>query len=299
MAGPFYDGMPDVNTPLNQLYAAFAAGPYNALPLTGGNLTGPVTSNSSISAATVWGQRLYAGYTGNAPQSVIARYDQPEGTELLSLAYCGDFYVCSGPAGTTTPAAMSLIRHSITGRSINCSGTINSNGADYAEYMVKRADCADVAPGQIIGIDAMGKITDRWEVAITFGVKSTSPGMVGGDNWAASVGERPVYPTRPAGSTDAQWKVLTDAYAAAMLKFNADIEAASKTVDRIAFCGQVPVNVQGATPGQYVVPVQDGDDIGGLLVDEDDITLAQYMRAVGKVILIEKDGRARIIVKVV
>ena len=32
-------------------------------------------------------------------------------------------------------------------------------------------------------------------------------------------------------------------------------EAARQTVDRIAFAGQVPVNVTGATPGQYIIPV--------------------------------------------
>ena len=43
MADFFYDGMPNVNERLNQLYVAFAAGPYNALPLSGGTLTGSLT----------------------------------------------------------------------------------------------------------------------------------------------------------------------------------------------------------------------------------------------------------------
>ena len=50
MADYFYDGMPNVNERLNQLYNAFAAGPYNALPLTGGIVTGPVVSISNITA---------------------------------------------------------------------------------------------------------------------------------------------------------------------------------------------------------------------------------------------------------
>ena len=50
MADYFYDGMPNVNERLNLLYSAFAAGPYNALPLTGGALTGPVVSTSTITA---------------------------------------------------------------------------------------------------------------------------------------------------------------------------------------------------------------------------------------------------------
>ncbi len=49
MADKFYDGMPNVNEELNKLNTAFEKGPYNALPLTGGALAGPVTSSSSIS----------------------------------------------------------------------------------------------------------------------------------------------------------------------------------------------------------------------------------------------------------
>ncbi|MBW3496986.1 tail fiber domain-containing protein [Janthinobacterium sp. NKUCC08_JDC] len=52
MTDYFYDGMLNVNERLNLLYIAFAAGPYNALPLTGGNMTGPLTSSSRISMAS-------------------------------------------------------------------------------------------------------------------------------------------------------------------------------------------------------------------------------------------------------
>jgi hypothetical protein len=47
------------------------------------------------------------------------------------------------------------------------------------------------------------------------------------------------------------------------------------------------------------VPIEAADSgIEGIARDEADLTLAEYMRAVGKVIAIEDDGRARIIVKV-
>ena len=42
MADFFYDGMPNVNERLNLLYVAFAAGPYSAVPLVGGTMTGPL-----------------------------------------------------------------------------------------------------------------------------------------------------------------------------------------------------------------------------------------------------------------
>ena len=67
-------------------------------------------------------------------------------------------------------------------------------------------------------------------------------------------------------------------------------------VDRIAFSGQVPVNVLGATAGQYIVPVNNNGSIKGEAVSNP--TFEQYQNAVGKVIAIEADGRARIIVKV-
>lgn len=79
--------------------------------------------------------------------------------------------------------------------------------------------------------------------------------------------------------------------------FEAALEVARQKVDRMAFCGQVPVNVQGATPGQYVVPVQNGDGIAGQLVDAAAITFDQYRRAVGIVQNLLPDGRANVRVK--
>jgi hypothetical protein len=174
---------------------------------------------------------------------------------------------------------LALNKNSTTSRSINTAGTVNASGADYAEYMLKATGCGVIAKGQIIGIDADGNLTDKWTSALTFAAKSTNPSYVGGDTWAAHLGERPTDPDELAA-------------------FEIALEAARQNVDRIAFAGQVPVNVLGAQPGQYIVAVQDGDDIKGIARDEADMTLTDYMRAVGKVIAIEADGRARIIVKV-
>ena len=229
----------------------------------------------------------------------------------------------------------------MTGRSINAGGTINASGADYAEYMHKASGCRTVKPGQIVGIDAHGQITDKWVDAITFAVKSTDPCMVGGDRWSEHLGNRPepverimpytrpvliaeatpeipaefqevdgevieVTPSIPAkeaeyideevpGDSDEEW----EAKQAPLKAFDAALERVRESVDRIAFCGQVPVNVINAVPGQYIVPTQDGDGICGLPIHEADITFTQYQRAIGKVIALEDDGRARIVVKVV
>jgi hypothetical protein len=156
-----------------------------------------------------------------------------------------------------------------TSRSINAAGTINASGTDYAEYMTKAGNFV-LAKGDVCGIDANGLLTNIYTNSVSFVVKSTNPSYVGGDTWGCG--------------------------------FDADsleLEAERQKVDRIAFAGQVPVNVTSAAPGQYIVPfVTEDGGITGIAKDEADLTLAEYMRAVGKVIAIEDDGRARIIVKV-
>lgn len=175
-----------------------------------------------------------------------------------------------GNNGGTANAANSLMKLGLMGgtsRSISAAGTINASGADYAEYMTKAGDFT-VAKGDVVGIDAEGKLTNVFADAISFCVKSTNPSYVGGDVWGCG------FDGDPEG-----------------------LEAARQCVDRIAFAGQVPVNVTGATPGQFIVPVNDNGAIKGITKNEADMTLAEYMKSVGRVIAIEADGRAKIIVK--
>jgi hypothetical protein len=391
MANKFKAGMLNFIEVLNQMWDAFAAGPYNAVPLTGGRMSGtlflgtgisasfltapPATSNAAAGTtsepfrlgvtqtpanwAGCWsfltsqgngspqkeGYRLEikaydtesaqytptllaiqgdgtvrVGTSFTAPGVIYAGVENTEqqGVVKLRAANSAYFAVCSGAYGSSNGTALNLAVNTGNGRSLNAAGTLNAGGADYAEYMAKSANCGTVAPGQIIGIAADGHLTDEWELAISFAVKSTSPCMVGGDTWAANLGARPQTPVAPTvpvrqdGDTDAQWAQAHAAYREVQEEFEAALsavlveqqefdealETARQTVDRIAFAGQVPVNLQGATPGQFIVPVRAGDGITGLSIDEADITLAQYMRAIGRVIAIEDDGRARIIVKV-
>jgi hypothetical protein len=223
---------------------------------------------------------------------------QAQGNLNLSVTNCATFHVSSGAFGNLAATSINVSTNNTTGRSISTGGQISAAGADYAEYLIKGLLCGTIAPGQIVGIDVDGKLTDKWDLAISFAVKSTSPCMVGGDTWAAHLGPRPADPVREDSDTDEEWeRALGDAQAA-QLEFDTALEAARQTVDRIAFAGQVPVNLLGTTPGQFIVPVKSGDGIGGLAVNESDLTLTQYMHAVGRVIAIEHDGRARIIVKV-
>ena len=166
----------------------------------------------------------------------------------------------------TAVAALWVGRASANGRGLNAGGTINANGSDYAEYMTKAGDFT-VSKGDVVGINADGKLTNVFADAVSFVVKSTDPSYVGGDKWGADVED------------------------------SDELEARRQTVDRIAFCGQVPVNVTGAIAGQYIIPVDNNGSIKGEAVSNPNFD--QYKIAIGKVIAIENDGRAKIIVKVI
>ena len=174
------------------------------------------------------------------------------------------FYGADNTGANAANTAMLINKNNTTGRSINGAGTINASGADYAEYMTKASDFV-LAKGGIAGIDANGKLTNVFADAVSFVVKSTDPSYVGNDKWGVGL------------EGDA-------------------LESARQLVDRVAFAGQVPVNVIGAKAGDYIVPVVDGSGIKGIAVSIP--TFEQYQIAVGKVIAVDADGRARIIVKV-
>ena len=171
-----------------------------------------------------------------------------------------------GGGSSATACVAKIERVLSTSRSVNAAGTINASGADYAEYMTKSGDFI-VAKGDVVGINAEGKLTNVFAEAISFCVKSTDPSYVGNDKWGCDFKDD-----------------------------QEGLEAARQCVDRIAFAGQVPVNVLGATPGQFIIPVDDNGAIAGQAVSNP--TFEQYQIAVGKVIAIDDDGRARIIVKV-
>jgi hypothetical protein len=126
-------------------------------------------------------------------------------------------------------------------------------------------------------------LTNVFADAASFVVKSTNPSYVGGDVWG---NEETLGLARPPADSPQEER---DAFETAL-------ETARQAVDRIAFCGQVPVNVVGAAVGQFIIPVNDNGAIKGQAVSNP--TFEQYQIAVGKVIAIEADGRSRIIVKV-
>ena len=230
-----------------------------------------ITNNNVRATIDTSGNLLVGTTTANGLLTVVG------GTSAGSSVQAGfggvnasSFRIFHADAGTASSAATvaKIERVASSNRSINCAGSVNTGGADYAEYMTKAGDFV-VAKGDVVGVNAQGLLTNVFLDAVSFVVKSTDPSYVGGDTWGFG------FDNDPEG-----------------------LEVARQKVDRIAFAGQVPVNVTGATPGQYIVPAEDNGGIQGVAKNEADMTLAEYMKAVGKVIAVEADGRAKIIVKV-
>ena len=220
------------------------------------------TSGNLLVGVSSGSSHIFSKNAGNGAGTTNIFEIQNAGSDVVAMFLSGTSYGTSNSAGT----ALRIGRSNTTSRSINAGGTINASGADYAEYMVKAGDFS-IEKGEVCGINSDGLLTKDFSEAISFAVKSTDPAYVGGDVWGAGCGDDP------------------DA-----------LELARQTVDRIAFAGQVPVNVYNAVPGQYIIPVDAGGSIGAEAVSNP--TFEQYQLAVGKVIAIEQDGRAKIIVKI-
>ncbi len=176
------------------------------------------------------------------------RIDSGETGIELSTASGAILSTCEGglAVNTVTPDNANVLKvgsMTSSGRSIAATGTINASGADYAEYMLKSETCGIIKAGDICGINAGGELTDKYDESVSFVIKSTNPSIVGGDNHT---------------------------------------EEDRHMVDRIAFCGQVPVNVSGGKPGDYLIPkkLKDGS-IGGYYVSSP--SFEEFIIAVGKV----------------
>jgi hypothetical protein len=182
---------------------------------------------------------------------------------------------------------MVIGRNTSSLRSINAGGTVNAAGTDYAEYMLKAIE-DNIAKGDIVGINAEGKLTNIFEDSISFVVKSTDPSYVGGDTWgnSDSIGKEP---RKEEEQTDEEYEELKAEY-------QIKLEEARAKVDRIAFSGQVPCNVLNAKVGDYIIPINNNGKISGQAITKP--TFEEYQISVGKVWKIMEDGRAWIAVKI-
>ncbi|BBU96489.1 hypothetical protein BML2496_23720 [Providencia rettgeri] len=197
------------------------------------------------------------------------------GLEVSPAQYAAPirFYAVNSPSESGAKAAMSVPKSATTGRSINAGGTVNTNGSDYAEYMGK-AYIFNEDDNFIFGIDKNGKVTDRYDDAIKFCLKSNDPSFVGGDNWfdENSISDN---------MTEDEIEMI--------------YEQSREAVILIAFCGQVeiPVSVE---PGFHILPACADD--GSISIDiKNELTLSEYMSSVGQVISTQK-GKSVVIVKI-
>ena len=208
-----------------------------------------------------------------------------------SVFYGGFYESAAGLTASWNGAdtALYLSKDTTSSRSINAAGTLNASGADYAEY--EQNNGLTIIKGSVVGFKSDGTLTLTFSEAVRFAIKSTNPSYVGGDTWGTEeqVGIRPF---KPADDADAE---VVAKYEADLATFETALEAARQLVDRIAYSGKVPVNVQGAIAGDYIIAVaaEDGS-IGGQAVSDPDF--AQYKLAVGRVNRILDDGRAEVAV---
>jgi hypothetical protein len=179
------------------------------------------------------------------------------------------FFNADGGSPNAGNSAQHVYSVGATGRSINAAGTVNASGADYAEYMKKSDSCGTIAKGDVCGVDSTGKLTDVFENAISFVIKSTNPSYVGGDAWGGT----------ELGLTEEQYETERQKY------------------DRIAFSGQVPVNITGSfNVGDYVYPQVNGTAIE--CVAKSSPTFEEYQLCVGKIWATQDDGRPFVAVKI-
>jgi hypothetical protein len=254
------------------------------LQLNSGNLSG-----AGIKFFTAGSEKIRINESGNLLVNSTSDNTGVSGggirQEIGSSETDGDkYYVAQGGGSNATPfvleivgqnlydsgtTAMKVGRHSGNQRSISAGGTLNASGADYAEYMKKTDSCGTIAKGDVVGVDANGKLTKTFSDSINFVIKSTDPSYVGGDTW---------------GSVDLN---LTEE----------QYETERQKYDRIAFSGQVPVNITGSfNVGDYVYPQANGTEIQA--VAKSTPTFEEYQLCVGKIWATEDDGRPLVAVKI-
>ena len=220
--------------------------------VTNGNLIAGSTSDVTGThyfnkGASVNGGILYAGSSTTGRFSLVV--------QASDMGYNNTPATCLKIGGTNS-----------TSRSISAAGTVNVSGNDYAEYMTKAINDV-ISKGDVVGVDSDGLLTNIFNDAISFVIKSTDPSFVGGDIWGIESEDKD------------------------------KIEEARIKVDRIAFSGQVPCNVKGASVGDYIIPVASSDGkITGEAVSNP--TFEQYKISVGKVWKIMNNGNSWVAVKI-
>jgi hypothetical protein len=265
------------------------------------NSTAALTINGSQNA--IFAGRFVTG--GGAVQTYDFIYQPTAGVAdptLVILDGVGAnvaFFGASAGGYNAAACTLRMGKNNTTGRTINAGGTINASGADFAEYReLIPALYNNTSAGDLLGYNSEGLLTNIFaDVTGRFCIKSTSPAYVGNDIWGDedAIGSLPIKPDQEEGVSDEDYSDLM-----AVLQYELDkeahailLEAARIKVDRIAIAGIVPVNVTGITVadvGTYLVPISNEDGtIGAIAIDEDNLTLKQYIKSFGAVERIDGD----------
>jgi hypothetical protein len=207
------------------------------------------------------------------------------------------FFGTSAAGYNAAACTLRMGKNNTTGRTINAGGTINASGADFAEYReLIPALYNNTSAGDLLGYNSEGLLTNIFaDVTGRFCIKSTSPAYVGNDIWGDedAIGSLPIKPDQEEGVSDEDYSDLMAQYELDKEAHAIALEAARIKVDRIAIAGIVPVNVTGITVadvGTYLVPISNEDGtIGAIAIDEDNLTLKQYIKSFGAVERIDGD----------
>ena len=267
--------------------------------------TNTVISSDPNTSSTAVYPTFVSATTGKLPQAVSSKMTFIPSTGTLTAttftgaltgSCSGSSTSCSGTAATATNVAIesatnvttntyypTFVTSSVAITSIKLNtdislkydvaassiGTLTcgkfnaTGGADFAEYMKKTDNGLttpfNIEPGDICGIDKNGLLTNVFLDSFHFCVKSTSPCII------------------------------------------AQVADNTEQMEPIAFCGRVPVNVFNCLVGDYIIPIEKdvGGGISGMNIQSAFITFDQYRTSLGKVIRINEDGTAEIIVKIV
>ena len=248
----------------------------------------------------------YARSTFSDSDSIQAWFSSNTGAEGEAIAtFVGQdapfatIRTAKGSGANSADCFFSMTKNSITNRTINAAGTINASGADYAEYMYKADNCGEIQKGEIVGVNSEGQLTKQYDESVSFVVKSTDPSIVGGDTWFS--GEfretEPRYLFDKELAEDATQTEVDEfnrleseykekfeldilEYRQRKTDFESRMETARQSVDRIAFCGQVPI-IYNASVGDYIIPSRNSDGTIGIETTKTP-TFEQHLKCVGK-----------------
>lgn len=232
-----------------QLLAGNVSGSFVRIGSAGGHSIQFYVSGNEIARFHTGNEFLVGQTSPNGAGVHAIKRNVAEGNQILyingSTDGCIQFFNVDNISYNSNAAGIRVGRDTPTSRSINAAGTVNANGADYAEYMFKAVDCGTVEKGDVVGISISGTLTDKWSQAISFAVKSTNPAYVGADEWG------------------------TEEYLEAN---NLTLEEARSQVDRIAFAGRAPINLDSAySVGDYIVAQSGVDDsISAIAISKED-----------------------------